>query len=233
MAKEAPQVTDRRDRESAPSATGSTRAVVGRGAATQDMQHSKFVDDCQPASARGRISAFFFVPFSIKFIAYPARAMKNDPLDSFDRKLIELLQADAQRPVSALAESVGLSPPACYRRIRRLRAIGIIEREVAIVRPRNLGWPLSMIVLVSLERESARTMNEMMEIFRNEPEILEAWNVTGDHDFALRIVARDMEGYDNLAQRLFAANDGIRTFKTLVIIREVKPLSPVPVKGPS
>ena len=76
-------------------------------------------------------------------------------------------------------------------------------------------------------------MNEMMEIFRNEPEILEAWNVTGDHDFALRIVARDMEGYDNLAQRLFAANDGIRTFKTLVIIREVKPLSPVPVKGPS
>jgi len=159
--------------------------------------------------------------------------MKNDPLDSFDRKLIELLQADAQRPVSALAESVGLSPPACYRRIRRLRAIGIIEREVAIVRPRNLGWPLSMIVLVSLERESARTMNEMMEIFRNEPEILEAWNVTGNHDFALRIVARDMEGYDNLAQRLFAANDGIRTFKTLVIIREVKPLSPVPVKGPS
>ena len=153
---------------------------------------------------------------------------KADALDSFDRKLVELLQADAQRSVSALAEAVGLSPPACYRRIRRLRTSGVIEREVAIVRPRTLGWPLSMIVLISLERENVHTMDEMMELFRQEPEILEAWNVTGDHDFALRIVARDMDGYDRLAQRLFAANEKIRTFKTLVVIREVKPLSPVP-----
>jgi len=54
--------------------------------------------------------------------------MKTDPLDPFDRKLIELLQVDVHQPVSALAEAVGLSPPACYRRIRRLRAGGIIER---------------------------------------------------------------------------------------------------------
>jgi Lrp/AsnC family leucine-responsive transcriptional regulator len=86
-----------------------------------------------------------------------------------------------------------------------------------------------MIVLVTLERENAHTLNEIMALFRDEPEILEAWNVTGDHDFALRIVARDMEGYDDLAQRLFAANEKIRSFKTLVVIREVKPLSPVPV----
>lgn len=155
--------------------------------------------------------------------------MKIESLDRFDRKLLELLQADTQRPVSALAEAVGLSPPACYRRLRRLRESGLIEREIALIRPRKIGWPLSMIVLISLERENADTTNEMMALFRHEPEILEAWNVTGDHDFALRIIARDMEGYDNLAQRLFAANDRIRTFKTLVVIREVKPLSPVPV----
>jgi Lrp/AsnC family leucine-responsive transcriptional regulator len=128
-----------------------------------------------------------------------------------------------------MAEAVGLSAPACYRRIRRLRESGVIERDIAVVRPRSVGWPLSMIVLVTLERENAHTLNEIMALFRDEPEILEAWNVTGDHDFALRIVARDMEGYDDLAQRLFAANEKIRSFKTLVVIREVKPLSPVPV----
>jgi Lrp/AsnC family transcriptional regulator, leucine-responsive regulatory protein len=158
---------------------------------------------------------------------------KTDPLDSFDLRLLELLQCDAQRPVAELAAAVGLSAPACYRRIRRLRADGVIEREVAIIRPRTLGWPLSMIVLVTLERETAHTIKEMMEIFRGEPEILEAWNVTGDHDFALRIVARDMEGYDELAQRLFAANEKIRGFETLVVIREVKPFSPVPVSAPA
>ena len=153
----------------------------------------------------------------------------DDTLDAFDRNLLELLQVDAQRPVAALAEAVGLSAPACYRRIRRLRAIGAIQREVAIVRPRTLGWPISMIVLVTLERENANTLGEMTEVFRREPMILEAWNVTGDHDLAVRVVARDMEDYDDFAHRLFSGDDRVRTFKTLVVIREVKPLSPVPV----
>lgn len=150
-------------------------------------------------------------------------------MDVFDLKLLELLQADAQQPMAALAEAVGLSAPACYRRVRRLRKAGVIQREIALVRPRTLGWPLSMIVLVTLEREGARTMDEMMTLLQAEPEVTEAWNVTGDYDFALKIVARDMEGYDELTQRLFAANDLVRTFKTLVVIRQVKELSPVPV----
>lgn len=187
--------------------------------------------ECPEATPAGAIKALEIFIFAIKFITYDAGTMKTDPLDIFDRKLIELLQVDVHRPVSVLAEAVGLSAPACYRRIRRLRASGVIEREIALVRPKTVGWPLSMIVLISLERENAHTINEMMEIFRREPEILEAWNVTGDHDFALRIIARDMEGYDNLAQRLFAANERIRTFKTLVVIREVKPMSAVPVNG--
>jgi Lrp/AsnC family leucine-responsive transcriptional regulator len=152
-----------------------------------------------------------------------------DPLDSFDRKLLALLQVDVQQPVAALAEKVGLSAPACYRRIRRLRETGVIEREIAVVRPKTLGWPLSMIVLVSLERETADTVSEMFEIFRAEPEVMEAWNVTGDHDFAVRIIARDMESYDDLVRRLFSADERVRTFETLVVIRDTGGMSPVPV----
>ena len=154
---------------------------------------------------------------------------KADQLDDFDLKLLELLQADAQRPVPALADAIGLSAPACYRRIRRLRETGAIAREVALVRPRTLGWPLSMIVLVTLERESARTVDEMMRVLQAVPEVVEAWNVTGDYDFAVRMVARDMEGYDELARRLFAADERVRSFKTLVVIRQVKEMSPIPI----
>lgn len=150
-------------------------------------------------------------------------------MDSFDLKLLGLLQADAHKPVAEIAEIVGLSAPACYRRIRQLREAGVIEREIAIVRPRTLGWPLSLLVMVTLEREGARTIDEMMHLLRAEPEVIEAWNVTGDHDLVVRIVARDMEGYDELAQRLFSANERVRSFKTLVVIREVKPLSAIPV----
>src|SRR3954471_24816015 len=123
---------------------------------------------------------------------------QTEKLDDFDLKLLTILQADAQRPVPAIAEEVGLSPPACYRRIRRLRETRAIEREVAVVRPRTLGWPPSMIVLVTLEREDARTVDEMMRMLETVPEVVETWNVTGDVDFVVRMVARDMEGYDEL-----------------------------------
>ena len=154
---------------------------------------------------------------------------KSDTLDSFDRKLLEILQEDCQRAVSVIAESVGLSLPACYRRIRRLRATGIIEREIAIVQPRTLGWPLSMIILVKLERDGTRTIEQMTQKFQAEPEVAEAWHITGDFDLAVRIVARDMEGFDELAERLFSTDDLVRNFKTLVVIREMKTFSPVPV----
>ncbi|RSU45531.1 Lrp/AsnC family transcriptional regulator [Sphingomonas sp. S-NIH.Pt15_0812] len=150
-------------------------------------------------------------------------------MDSLDRKLLKVLQADTQRPMAQVAEEVGLSTPACYRRVRQLRAAGIIDREVAIVRPRDLGWPLTLLTMVTLEREGARTIEEMKRVLSAEPEVLEAWNVTGDHDLVVRIVARDMEGYDELVQRLFSADDRVRSFKTLVVIREIKPSSPVPV----
>lgn len=156
--------------------------------------------------------------------------MKNAvDLDPFDLKLVTLLQTDVRRPIAEIAEKVGLSTPACYRRIRRLREAGTIEREIAIIRPRTLGWALTLIVMVTLEREGARTIEEMRQMLATEPEVIEAWNVTGDHDLCVRIVARDMERYDELAQRLFSANEHVRSSKTLVVILEVKPLSPIPI----
>ena len=155
--------------------------------------------------------------------------MRNDALDGFDLKLLKLMQEDTQRPVAAMAEAVGLSVPACYRRMRRLRASGAIAREVAIVRPKTLGWPLSMLVMVTLEREDARTTKEMMAILRAEPEVIEAWNVTGDFDVAVKMIARDMESYDDTVKRLFLVNERVRTFQTLVVIRQLKDGSPIPV----
>src|SRR5690349_1377251 len=104
-------------------------------------------------------------------------------LDSFDLRLLELLQEDARTPVPALAEAVGLSAPACYRRIRRLRESKAIEREMAVVRPKTLGWGLSMIVLLVMEREGNRTVRDLIAAWSKVPEVIEVWNVTGDYDF--------------------------------------------------
>lgn len=155
----------------------------------------------------------------------------NLDLDAFDLRLLELLQSDSRTAVPVLAEAVGLSPPACYRRIRRLKESGAIESEVAIVRPKTLGWGLSMVVLLTMEREGSRTVRDLLAELSKVPEVIEIWNVTGDYDFALRMVARDMEDYGDLAERLFSSDDRIRTFKTLVIIRGEKGATPLPAAG--
>ncbi|WP_207458798.1 Lrp/AsnC family transcriptional regulator [Azospirillum sp. SYSU D00513] len=158
--------------------------------------------------------------------------MQKTDLDALDLKILEQLQGDARMPFPELAERVGLSAPACYRRVRRLRETGAIEREVAVVRPRTMGWPLMMIVLVTLERERAHTLDQLMRKLAAVPEVVEAWYVTGDHDVALRMVARDMESYDELTRRVLLGEESVRSFKTLVVMRHAKPMSPmVPAQG--
>lgn len=158
--------------------------------------------------------------FAIKFIDSIMPAKKSG-LDGFDLHLLDLLQRDSRQPVSVLAEAVGLSPPACYRRIRRLREIGAIEGEVAIVKPRTLGWNLSVIVTVMLDREDGPTIRELMAKIVSHPQVVDCTNVTGEIDLIVRMVARDMEHYDDAAIELFANDDRVRSFKTFVVIREV------------
>lgn len=149
-------------------------------------------------------------------------------VDGFDLRLLELLQADARTPVPALAEAVGLSAPACYRRIRRLRETGAIEREIAVVRPRTLGWGVSMIVLVVLEREGRQTIDDLMRTLTGSAQVLALWHVTGEFTFVLHMVARDMEDYDRLATRLLSHDDRVRSFQTLVVMREARSRRPLP-----
>ena len=74
--------------------------------------------------------------------------------DKFDLLILAELQQDVRLPTPELAHRVGLSAPACYRRVRALRESGLIEREAALVAPATMGWPITMLVLVTLERGS-------------------------------------------------------------------------------
>lgn len=143
-------------------------------------------------------------------------------LDAADYRLLELLQEDARTPMAKLAELVDLSEPACYRRVQRLKRDKIIEREVAVVAPRTMGWPLTMIVLVTLERERTAILDQFIRKLQSVPEILDAWYVTGDYDFALRVVARDMESFESMTREVLYANNFVKNFKTLVTMRDVK-----------
>lgn len=150
-------------------------------------------------------------------------------LDAVDLRLLNALQEDARMSMDDLAERARISVPACYRRIRRLRETRAIEREVALVKPQVMGWPLMMIVLVTLESERGGVVDRFIQKLGRIPEIVEAWFVTGERDFVLRFVARDMEQFDELTRSVFYSDENIRSFDTLVVMRHAKTLSPIPV----
>ncbi|THD60097.1 Lrp/AsnC family transcriptional regulator [Phenylobacterium sp.] len=150
------------------------------------------------------------------------------PLDSFDLRILTLLQGNVRTPMEELAENVGLSPPACYRRIRALREAGAIEREVALVAPGVMGWPITMVVLVTLERDRGRIIDDLVAKLNAADEVIDVWYVTGDHDLVLHVAAQDMSAYDAFTRRALDAEDQVRSFKTLVVLRHPKRAAPLP-----
>jgi Lrp/AsnC family leucine-responsive transcriptional regulator len=153
-------------------------------------------------------------------------------LDTFDLRILTALQRDARTPMSELAEQVGLSEPACYRRIRALRESGAIERELALVAPGVMGWSLTMIVLVTLECDRARIVDELVGKLRAAEEVLDVWYVTGDHDLVLQVAARDMSAYDDFTRRVLHSEEHVRSFKTLVVLQQPKRAAPLAPPSP-
>jgi Lrp/AsnC family transcriptional regulator, leucine-responsive regulatory protein len=148
-------------------------------------------------------------------------------LDATDYRLLELLQHDAQSPVAQLADKVSMSAPACYKRIQRLRDQRLIQKEIAVVAPITMGWPISMLVLITLEREKRHSLQDFVSHIAAIPQIIEAWYVTGDYDVVLRVVASSMEEFETMTRESLYSRKDVRVFKTLVTMRTMKQMSPI------
>lgn len=152
-------------------------------------------------------------------------------LDAFDLRILTALQREARTPIAELAAQVGLSAPACYRRIRELRESGVIEREVALVAPERMGWSVTMIVLVTLERDKGRIVDEFVRKLKAAEEVIDIWYVTGDHDLVLHVAAQNMSAYDAFTRRALHGEEHVHSFNTLVVLQHPQraaPLAPPP-----
>jgi Lrp/AsnC family leucine-responsive transcriptional regulator len=151
--------------------------------------------------------------------------MTNIPaaaLDDFDLRILAILQRDNQISNQSLAAEIGLSPPACMRRVKRLRDEKIIQKDVSVVDPNKVGLPLMMLVLVEVERERVNLLDEFKRFLNALPEVMQCYVVTGKADFVLMISMRDVDHYDEFATRVFRQNQNIRHFETMVVMSRVK-----------
>jgi Lrp/AsnC family leucine-responsive transcriptional regulator len=142
--------------------------------------------------------------------------------DKIDARLLDLVQRNNRLTSEELGESVGLSATGVQRRLKRLRAEGIIESDVSIISPKAIGRNVTMLVLVSLERERADIIDRFKQAIRNTKEVMSGFYVTGDADFVLVITANSMEDYEVFTRRFFYENADIKWFKTMVVMDRVK-----------
>lgn len=147
----------------------------------------------------------------------PSRA-----LDSFDRAILRILQQDNKTPQRTIAEAVNLSAAAVQRRIAAMEGAGVIARNVAVLDPDSLALAITAIVEVHLRDERAATVDAAKALFRDTPDVQQCYYVTGGVSFVLVIVTHDMRTYEALTRRLFAENDLVDRYRTLVALDRVK-----------
>ncbi|QRM32184.1 Lrp/AsnC family transcriptional regulator [Microvirga sp. VF16] len=143
-------------------------------------------------------------------------------LDRIDGRILQIVQKNNRLTSEEMACSVNLSSSACQRRLKRLRANGVIEADVSVISPKALGRPVTMIVLVSLERERADIVDRFKNAIRATREVMLGFYVTGDADFILVVTSKSMEDYEQFTRRFFYENPDIKGFKTMVAMDRVK-----------
>lgn len=122
----------------------------------------------------------------------------KEKLDEADVKILRLLQADGRMTNADLARKIGLSPPSMLQRVRKLEEAGYIKGYYAELSPDALGYQLLVIAMVSLSLHQEGSIEQFRNATRAVPEILEVLHISGEYDFMLKVVARDMRDYERI-----------------------------------
>jgi Lrp/AsnC family transcriptional regulator, leucine-responsive regulatory protein len=151
-------------------------------------------------------------------------------LDPIDIRLLEELQADADRPNVELARLVSLSPAATLHRVRRLKESGLVRRIAARLDSGEAGFPLQVYVAATLGRHDEGSHRRFEDAVRAMPEVISADWVTGETDAMLMVVAREVAELQRVLIRL-STRGGAQRVTTLLRLEELKPSSPLPLEA--
>ncbi|MEO0419083.1 MAG: Lrp/AsnC family transcriptional regulator [Pseudomonadota bacterium] len=154
-------------------------------------------------------------------------AKNSAALDSYDRKLLDLVQSDARLTNEAIGEKVALSPTAVRRRLKRLRDAGIIRADVALLDSNLLGF--SVITGLRCTEESREVYGRIIRRMNTAPEVLECYNVSGDVDFIVIAHMRDMEHYNQWMDEYVLGDPDIARCDTSFVYKRTKYETAIPV----
>ena len=150
-------------------------------------------------------------------------------LDSFDLKILELIQVNNKITSEVLAKKVGLSSSTCQRRINSMRKAKIIKKDVSVIDQNIIGRQITIVVQVLSDKEGVEYSEEFKKLMIKAPEVMQCYYVTGDYDYVLIATFKDMGEYEIFTKKYFLENSNIKRFSSMVVMNRVKENLSIPL----
>ncbi len=147
-------------------------------------------------------------------------------LDRIDYRILEELQKDLSQSQRSLSEKVGLSQNACWRRLKALQASGVIKRNTVVLDRGRLGASLVVFALIKTRHHSAGWLKKFRAHVSAIADVVDFYRIGGEYDYLLKVVARDMAGYDEVYKRLIEdiELETVTSYFAMEVIEEQRPI---------
>ena len=142
-------------------------------------------------------------------------------LDTIDLKILENLQINARISNIDLSNLVNISPSACLRRVRELENTGIIKAYVSLIEPKALELGVNVMVNIRLEQQVEKALESFEKAIQEWSEVMETYLMTGDSDYLLRIVVKDLPAYEKFIMEKLTRLPGIASIKSSFALKEI------------
>jgi DNA-binding Lrp family transcriptional regulator len=155
--------------------------------------------------------------------------MRRIKLDRIDRRILQSLQAEGRITNVELARRAGISAPPCLRRVRALEEAGVIRGYHADLAPQALGYGVTVFAQIGLSSQAEADLKAFEELVATWPEVREAYMLTGDADFLLKIVAADWDSYQRFLSAKLTSAPNVNHVKSALTLRVSKHKPGIPI----
>ena len=151
-------------------------------------------------------------------------------LDTLDRAILKILQANGRMSNAELARRIHLSPPATFARVRRLDELGYIRGYAALLDAEKVGFDMLCFVQISLQLHQPEQVQAVRQAIQSLPEVLECYHVTGEYDFLLKVIIRNRKDLERFALERLTPIAGVARIQTILVLSEVKSSTVLPLE---
>jgi Lrp/AsnC family leucine-responsive transcriptional regulator len=149
--------------------------------------------------------------------------------DDFEIKMLDILQRDGRKPVSELAQEIGLSTTPCARRFEALQETGIIKNFTARISRRAVGLSVEVFIQVRLTSHSDGSPEAFIAAVEHMDEVSSCWTMTGDHDFLLHVMVPSVDDLNAFVMHRLMRLKGVRDVHTQLVLQNIKGPGHVPL----